>query len=76
MPSAMRGCVIACTSLKNEEEGAVPPRNTDKLNSFIEQGHFIDAFYQAYLACMFVNSLSRSHIVLELTFYVARRLRS
>ena len=28
MPSAMRGCVMACTSLKNEEEGAEPPKNS------------------------------------------------
>ena len=38
----------------------------DKLDSFVEQGHSIDAFDQAHLAYMYINELSRLHIVLEL----------
>jgi len=33
MTSAMRGCAMACISLKNEEEGAVPLRNTSLMIS-------------------------------------------
>jgi len=38
-------CVIACTSLKSEEEGAVPPRNTllvtSLIRSLIKGGFFM-----------------------------------
>jgi hypothetical protein len=45
---------MTCTSLKNEEEGAVPPRDTlmmIRLICSLSKG-IIDAFDQADLACM------------------------
>ena len=38
----------------------------DKLDSFVEQGHSIDAFDQAHLAYMYMNELSCPLFVLKL----------
>jgi len=59
MPSAMRGCITACTSLQNEEKGAALSRSTLLMTRSLSKGVLLMPLIR-HIGYLYVNQLKYS----------------